>query len=62
MSLRMNRDADEDPLPHPAPPSRGAALLQALQAFGDDLGAEFVTHLETERDVAPPSRERDIGR
>ena len=53
--VEIFRNADGDLVLHPVPIDRGAALLDALQAFDD----EFVSLLEAGQRVQPPMQDRE---
>jgi len=55
----ISRNSNGDLVIHPVPADRGAALLQALEAFEDHLSAEFVANLERDRDDFDSAQERD---
>ena len=53
--IEISRNANGDLVLHPLPTDRGAALLDALEAFD----AEFVGLLETGRHQQPAMQERE---
>jgi antitoxin VapB len=53
--VEIFRNADGDLVLHPVPADRGAALLDALNAFDD----EFVALLETGQSELPLMQDRD---
>ena len=57
--VEISRTAEGDLLIRPVSIERGTALLEVLQGFDDDVGAEFVAALERERAEAEPPQERD---
>ncbi|MBS3936632.1 MAG: AbrB/MazE/SpoVT family DNA-binding domain-containing protein [Sulfuritalea sp.] len=57
-TVEISRTEQGDLLIHPLPADRGAALLDALNGFGD-LADEFAALLEAERAAQPPEQERE---
>lgn len=57
--VEISRTPAGDLLIRPVPAGRGAALLEALNGFGDAAGVEFVAELERGRADAEPPQERD---
>jgi len=53
--VEISRNAEGDLVLHPMPTDRGAALLDALNAFDD----EFVALLETGQTEQPPMQDRE---
>lgn len=53
--VEISRNDAGDLIIHPMPESRGAALLEAVEAFDN----EFVQLLEEDRRAQPPIQERD---
>ena len=53
--VEIHRNADGDLVLHPVAADRGAALLQALNAFDD----EFVDLLQADQREQPPMQERE---
>jgi hypothetical protein len=41
--IEIDRHTDGDPVLHPIPADRGAALVQALEAFDDDFADQKAT-------------------
>ena len=57
--VQISRNDQGDLVIHPIAVDRGAALLQALQAFDDTLTDELVQHLAVDRLEQSPTQERD---
>jgi antitoxin VapB len=57
--VQISRNADGDLVLRPLAVDRGKALLEALQAFDDDLTADFVARVSADRREQPPVQERD---
>jgi antitoxin VapB len=57
--VQISRNADGDLVLRPIALDRGKALLEALQAFDDDLTADFVARVSADRREQPPVQERD---
>jgi antitoxin VapB len=57
--VRISRNLEGDLVIHPLAADRGAALLEALQAFDEPLAQELVSQLESERLTQPTLQERD---
>ena len=57
--VQISRNADGDLVLRPVVADRGKALLEALQAFDDDLTADFVARVSEDRREQPPVQERD---
>ena len=53
--VEIHRNADGDLVLHPVAADRGAALLQALNAFDD----EFADLLQEDQSEQPPMQERE---
>jgi antitoxin VapB len=53
--VEIHRNADGDLVLHPVPADRGAALLQALNAFDD----EFAALLQADQQEQPPMQDRE---
>lgn len=56
--VRISREADGALLIRPIPADRGSKLLEALQAFDDEVGAEFIAQLEADRAAQLPDQDR----
>jgi antitoxin VapB len=57
--VRISRNEAGDLVIHPLAADRGAALLQALQAFDDALAADWLARLEADRREPLPAQERE---
>jgi antitoxin VapB len=57
--VQISRNLEGDLVIHPLAADRGAALLEALQAFDEPLAQELVSQLESERLTQPTLQERD---
>lgn len=57
--VRISRNEAGDLVTHPLAADRGAALLQALQAFDDALAADWLARLEADRREPLPAQERE---
>lgn len=57
--VRISRNEQGDLVIHPLAADRGAALLEALQAFDEPMAQELVSQLEGERTAQPAVQERD---
>ena len=57
--VQISRNADGDLVLRPIALDRGQALLEALQAFDDDLTADFVARVSADRREQPPVQEGD---
>jgi len=57
--VQISRNDDGDLLIRPLPVDRGQALLEALQAFDDDLAAEFASRVAADRQDQPIAQERE---
>ena len=57
--VRISRNEEGDLVIHPLAADRGAALLEALQAFDDPLGQELASQIEADRRAQPAVQERD---
>lgn len=57
--VQISRNADGDLVLRPIAADRGKALLEALQAFDDELTADFVARVAADRREQPPVQERD---
>ena len=57
--VQISRNADGDLVLRPLAVDRGKALLEALQAFDDDLTTDFVARVSADRREQPPVQERD---
>lgn len=57
--VEISRNADGDLIIHPVPANLGSAVLQAFEAFDDELSAVFVESLERSRENPDPTQERD---
>ena len=55
--VHISRNAQGDLIIHPLGTDRGAALLEALNAFQSD--SEFIRGLEEEQNTQPPMQERE---
>ena len=59
--VQISRNADGDLVLRPLAVDRGKALLEALQAFDDDLTTDFVARVSADRREQPPVQERDLS-
>ena len=57
--VRISRNEEGDLIIHPLAADRGAALLEALQAFDDPLSQEFASQIEADRRAQPAVQKRD---
>ncbi len=57
--VRISRNLNGDLVLHPLAADRGAELLQALQAFDDELTRDLIAQLERDCLAQPPAQERD---
>lgn len=57
--VRISRNEAGDLVIHPLAVDRGAALLQALDAFDDSLVADWLARVESDRREQPPAQERE---
>lgn len=57
--VRISRNEAGDLVIHPLAADRGAALLQALQAFDDPVAADWLARLEADRHEPLPAQERE---
>ena len=57
--VRISRNEAGDLVIQPLAGDRGAALLEALQAFDDSLADEWVERLEADRRLQAPTQERE---
>jgi antitoxin VapB len=57
--LQVSRNESGDLVIYPLPMNRGAALLAALQDFGDSLSDDFADRLSQDHQSQPPVQERE---
>ena len=57
--VRISRNEAGDLVIHPLAADRGAALLQALQAFDEALAAEWLARLEADRSEPLPAHAQE---
>jgi len=57
--VEISRNEHGELILRPLAADRGQALLAALRAFDDDLGADFVARVAAERRAQGPVQERD---
>ncbi len=57
--VRISRNEAGDLVIHPLAADRGAALLQALQAFDEALAAEWLARLEADRSEPLPAQAQE---